>query len=245
MSNIQIFDFKSKRIRFLADELNNPWIFFSDVCSVLEISRPRDAFSAVADKYKRRVKLDAQSRDEGLINESGFYKIVLRSDKPIAERFQDWVVEEVLPAVRKNGFYSVDQNLEWKASRIEGKTVRRMTTDVVQIFIGYAKDMGSGSPEMYFQNFSKVVNKALLAITKPTKNVRDQLNVIQLQQVAVAETIIARTLMECMRRKLHYKEIFQIAKKNIETYALMVGKSSLGQSEKQTLLEFTMSEATI
>lgn len=40
-----------------------------------------------------------------LISESGLYKLVLRSDKPNATKFQDWVTRDVLPAIRKDGVY--------------------------------------------------------------------------------------------------------------------------------------------
>jgi len=40
-----------------------------------------------------------------LVSESGLYKLIMRSDKPAAKRFQDWVTREVLPALRKDGLY--------------------------------------------------------------------------------------------------------------------------------------------
>ena len=40
-----------------------------------------------------------------LISESGLYKFVMRSDKPQARPFQDWVTRDVLPAIRKDGAY--------------------------------------------------------------------------------------------------------------------------------------------
>jgi prophage antirepressor-like protein len=39
------------------------------------------------------------------ISESGFYKLIGRSDKPVARAFQDWVTREVLPAIEKDGGY--------------------------------------------------------------------------------------------------------------------------------------------
>ncbi|WP_412842094.1 Bro-N domain-containing protein [Cereibacter johrii] len=42
-----------------------------------------------------------------LISESGFYKVVTRSDKPEARKFQDWVTREVLPSIRKTGTYTM------------------------------------------------------------------------------------------------------------------------------------------
>lgn len=38
-----------------------------------------------------------------LISESGLYKLIMRSDKPEAKEFQDWVTKTVLPANRKDG----------------------------------------------------------------------------------------------------------------------------------------------
>ncbi|MDQ7835598.1 MAG: BRO family protein [Humidesulfovibrio sp.] len=40
-----------------------------------------------------------------VISESGLYKLIMRSDKPAAKRFQNWVTREVLPALRKDGMY--------------------------------------------------------------------------------------------------------------------------------------------
>ena len=40
-----------------------------------------------------------------LISESGLYKLIMRSDKPQARAFQDWVTHDVLPAIRKDGGY--------------------------------------------------------------------------------------------------------------------------------------------
>lgn len=39
------------------------------------------------------------------VSESGLYRLIMRSDKPEARQFQDWVIREVLPAIRKDGMY--------------------------------------------------------------------------------------------------------------------------------------------
>lgn len=44
-----------------------------------------------------------------LISESGLYRLILRSDKPEARQFQDWVTRVVLPAIRKDGAYVADE----------------------------------------------------------------------------------------------------------------------------------------
>lgn len=48
-----------------------------------------------------------------IIPESDVYRLVMRSNLPDAERFQDWVVEEVLPSIRKTGGYG-----QWNLPRV-------------------------------------------------------------------------------------------------------------------------------
>jgi anti-repressor protein len=125
---------------------------------------------------------------------------------------------------------------EWIAAREQGKLVRKITTDIIKIFIEYAKAQGSQSAELYYMNFSKMVNGALLEVDgeKP-KNFRDLFNVVQLHTVSVAENVISKSLVECIGRGLPYKEIYQIAKQKIAVYASAVGKTKLGQSERQSV----------
>lgn len=42
---------------------------------------------------------------ENFLTESGVYKLIFKSRKESAERFQDWVTDEVLPAIRRTGGY--------------------------------------------------------------------------------------------------------------------------------------------
>ena len=44
-----------------------------------------------------------------VITKSGLFKLILRSDKPEARKFQDWVTREVLPAIEKDGMYVTDE----------------------------------------------------------------------------------------------------------------------------------------
>ena len=47
-----------------------------------------------------------------IVNESGFYSVVLKSRKPQAKPFQKWVTGEVLPSIRKHGGYLTPQKIE-------------------------------------------------------------------------------------------------------------------------------------
>ncbi|NFN81260.1 hypothetical protein FDB25_12655 [Clostridium botulinum] len=44
---------------------------------------------------------------ENFLTESGVYKLIFKSKKAEAEKFQDWVTDEVLPSIRKTGSYQI------------------------------------------------------------------------------------------------------------------------------------------
>lgn len=49
---------------------------------------------------------------ENFLTESGVYKLIFKSDKKEAEKFQDWVADEVLPNIRRTGGYiSANENM--------------------------------------------------------------------------------------------------------------------------------------
>lgn len=47
-----------------------------------------------------------------VVNESGLYNVILRSDKPEAKPFRKWVTSKVLPSIRKHGAYMTPQKIE-------------------------------------------------------------------------------------------------------------------------------------
>lgn len=57
--------------------------------------------SKVHDMHFRKL----HNTGENFLTESGVYKLIFRSHKPEAERFSDWVTDEVLPSIRKTGSY--------------------------------------------------------------------------------------------------------------------------------------------
>ena len=99
---------------------DQPWFVAKDVCSVLfdggsvrmygasPFMKHIDSGDRRVVKRKEMISLglvygDARSPSLTLISESGLYKLVMRSDKPQAKEFQNWVTKVVLPAIRKGG----------------------------------------------------------------------------------------------------------------------------------------------
>lgn len=119
-----------------------PLFCLADVCRVLEIKNVSDC--------KSRLKQDGVVLTEGVskttnqfgktteqkvtlafINEQNLYKVIMRSDKPQAEPFQDWVCGEVLPSIRKTGGYIAakaeesDEDIMARALLVAQETLKR------------------------------------------------------------------------------------------------------------------------
>ena len=92
----------------IVDSNGEPLFVGRDVAVALGYAKPENALAKhVPDKYKKvsRIATPGGEQNMTLINEEGFYKLVMRSKLPNAEKFSDWVCEEVLPSIRKTGFY--------------------------------------------------------------------------------------------------------------------------------------------
>lgn len=108
MNELTIFNYENKEVRTIVDEKGNPWWVAKDVCDILEYKDNRVAMRKISDKNKGAYPLPTPGGVQKfqIVSEAGLYKLIMRSDKPEAERFQDWVMEEVLPSIRKTGSYS-------------------------------------------------------------------------------------------------------------------------------------------
>ncbi|WP_373750091.1 BRO family protein [Jeotgalibaca porci] len=109
MANLQIFAFEGTdeiRTLLINDE---PYFVANDIARSLGYKNPSDA----TNKYcKRSIKTwgsDSLGRQQEfkVIPESDVYRLIIKSNLPRAERFEEWVMEEVLPSVRKHGNYSL------------------------------------------------------------------------------------------------------------------------------------------
>lgn len=108
MDNLQIFNYGEIPVRTgLLD--GEPWWVLADVCRVLGIKNSRDVVNRLDPDEKGVGQIDTPGGNQNMtiINESGLYKVILRSDKLEAKPFTRWVTHEVLPAIRKTGAYSM------------------------------------------------------------------------------------------------------------------------------------------
>ena len=101
-------------VRVLADERGEPWMVAKDVCDVLGLSDVSMSLKKLDDDEKliQKIFVSGQYRNIWLINESGFFSLVLRSNKPQAKKIKKWVTGEILPAIRKHGGYLTPEKVE-------------------------------------------------------------------------------------------------------------------------------------
>ncbi|MBW6397044.1 antA/AntB antirepressor family protein [Roseomonas sp. HJA6] len=111
------FVFEGAEVRVVSRG-GDAWFILADICRVLGLSNPSMAAKGLHEDEKGTLSQTEGANFKGLggggamptvINEAGMYRLVMRSDKPAAERFQRWVAGEVLPSVRKNGGYIAGQ----------------------------------------------------------------------------------------------------------------------------------------
>lgn len=136
--------FKSERFGEIrtAGTSEKPFFCLADICRVLEIKNVSDC--------KSKLKQDGVVLTEGVskttnqygvtteqkvmltfISEQNLYKVIMRSDKPQAEPFQDWVCGEILPSIRKTGGYihtkesDTEEDIMARALLIAQETLKR------------------------------------------------------------------------------------------------------------------------
>lgn len=114
MNEIQIFNYNSNEVRTIQcdDEL---WFVLKDVCDVLGLGSPHKVAERLDEDERNQIPvIDSIGRKQEMviINESGLYSVILRSDKPEAKPFRKWVTSEVLPTIRKHGAYMTPETLQ-------------------------------------------------------------------------------------------------------------------------------------
>ena len=126
MSNLLNFNFQSNSIRTFTDENQEAWFCGVDGCNVLGYTNSR---KTLADHCKekgvtfRYTLTKGGEQSLGYINEPNLFRLIIKSKKPEAEQFESWVMEEVLPSIRKTGSYSIEEPKYSKMSPEQQKVI--------------------------------------------------------------------------------------------------------------------------
>lgn len=135
-NKLDFFEYINDGILRVYGTQNEPWFSGKDVATILGYTNTTQAIRTNVDEEDRSI-LEHQGglphsphNNQGhsvLINESGLYSLILRSNKPEAKNFKRWVTSEVLPSIRKNGTYN---NIVINQKELKLKE----TNDMIELF---------------------------------------------------------------------------------------------------------------
>lgn len=106
MNEIGTFNFDGNNVRtvYLADS-ESPWYVAADVCRALDLHNVPETVKRLKDYEKTKVDIGWPANVVNVVNESGLYSLIFESTKPEAEQFKKWITTEVIPSIRKRGYY--------------------------------------------------------------------------------------------------------------------------------------------
>ncbi len=127
-----------------------PWFLGLDVGACLGYAIPRKAyFDHTEEKYRKALYYKDSSdselyklwsekgfREKIVISEASMFQMIFESQTVTAATFRDWVYEEVLPSIRKNGGYIVGQEDLDSSDRFKlNEKIKERSADVSPYFI--------------------------------------------------------------------------------------------------------------
>lgn len=133
--NVNIFsnpEFGTVRTVVINDEV---WFVGNDVASCLRYQNPKNAIRAHVEEEDKMV-VQLSDIQEGLetslpdhmkkskitiINESGLYSLIFESEMDLAKKFKRWIISDVIPSIRKKGYYSVIETSHMTNEEYESK----------------------------------------------------------------------------------------------------------------------------
>ena len=204
-------------LKSFIDKQQNVWFVGKDVAEILGYSKTRDALSRHVDKEDKKQlftyhttvhktgtvakshtsvpKMGPVAPSGGMctyINESGFYSLLLSSKLETAKKFKHWITSQVLPSIRKYGFYKMFDNPNNKMFKIENETdlhykvvelIRKYYPDSLLVAgLGENQDTGEkrldsykkgyqrGQPDLMILDYHREYKGLCIEFKSPTNN---------------------------------------------------------------------------
>lgn len=110
---VEVFNFSQEKTPIRVQLINSePWFVAKDVCEVLGHSNHKMAVKSLDEDEKgvSSVYSLGGNQQTTVVSESGLYSLIFQSRKPEAKKFRKWVTAEVLPSIRKKGYYGVKKS---------------------------------------------------------------------------------------------------------------------------------------
>lgn len=113
MNELQIFENSEFGSVRTVDVDGKIYFVANDVAKALGYAKPANAVAAHCKGIlKTGIPSERGTQETNIIPEGDIYRLVIKSQLPTAEKFERWVFDEVLPAIRKHGMYAEDELLD-------------------------------------------------------------------------------------------------------------------------------------
>jgi len=218
-----LFSYHSQKIRTVIIN-GTPWFCAKDVCDALGYKIPRKAVKDhIVDKDDlKRIPLKTNGGPQQVLftNESGLYCLIFSSKLSNAIAFKKWVTSEVLPTIRKEGQYSVNNSLEYEEQRHQSLAIPIFTVE----------DFNQANFSL--KNYQKIMSESFKFFTDAIFNVEvsdqklahtliemfNQLNLVARKAGGQERTKLTTFFVAELRKMLAtlYKERYQLLEDNRE-----------------------------
>lgn len=117
-SNLSTYDFHKSNIRVITSENGEILFCLKDVCSTLQLSNINHVINQLKEEFEGATlnvtpfKTQGGTQNVTFITEPQLYFVMMRSRAKIAREFRQWICNEVLPEIRKNGSFNLKKELE-------------------------------------------------------------------------------------------------------------------------------------
>lgn len=167
MNDLKIFsnpEFGSVRC---IEKDGEPWWVLKDICEILGIQQTATITSRLDDDEVGQTNLVntiGKNAAYKIVNESGLYNVIIRSDKPNAKAFRKWITSEVIPSIRKTGGYGIPQ-------MSQSELILKIAQNNVEL------ERRIAAAESETKAVSEKLDNALDVFTSPTSdNWKDEMN---------------------------------------------------------------------
>lgn len=144
MSSLQLFNYSGQEVRTQLID-GEPWFVLGDLCQVLGLGSPHKVADRISEDDRNQTPvMDSLGRKQSttIVNESGMYEVIIRSDKPEAKAFRRWLTSEVIPSIRRTGAYGTpvrELTFEEKMAEVMGTLNQRIADQHAALVIAAPK----------------------------------------------------------------------------------------------------------
>ncbi len=198
---------------------------FNHADTLRKIRKLSMTHSRVKNEFKESIFINERNREYPYfeMTRDGYMFLIMQMGNASSKESAKLITEKqwlFIDAFNKmEEILSNQRNTEWITEREQGKEIRKLETDAIKDFVEYATLQGSKGAKYYYKHFTQVSYKALSLLEYKRPKTRDTLDLLQLHQLVLAESIVTNVIKIEMQKGTPYKDIFTVCKEALDTFA--------------------------